>query len=230
MNFELPGDFLALRDRARAFAAAASERGADIDRTAVVGSDLARDARALCHTEPLGLAIVIEELAATSAALAMSAAAPDTASALNLAGLRGAPILADGSGSQLVLAAVALGIGRSALDAALGELRRSTVTRDGDVEKPHWVVADAATELDAARLLTYRAARSMADADIAMARLMASAAASRAVDAALRVTGPAGLNEGGALERLSRDVRAVALVMGTEEHQRAMAADALFPR
>ena len=90
------------------------------------------------------------------------------------------------------------------------------------------LVADAATELDAARLLTYKAAGTMADADVAIARLMTSAAADRSVDAALRVSGAEALKAGSALERLSRDVRAVALVLGTEEHQRSIAADAMF--
>ena len=244
MTFELSPEHLALRDRARAFAASARDRAGEIDRAGAVPHDLTHDARALCPREPLGLTIVIEELASASSALALAAAAPDAAkTAIDLSGLRGAPALPADSRSQLLLAAVALGIGRSALDAAIAELRRSTATPGGganpaagagwdgaDVEKPHWVVADAATELEASRLLTYKAARTMADPDIAVARLMASAAAEHTVSAALRVAGADALKAESVLERLSRDVRAVGLILGTEEHRRAIAADAMFPR
>jgi alkylation response protein AidB-like acyl-CoA dehydrogenase len=231
MTFELSPDHLALRDRARAFAATARDRAADIDRNGVVPPDLLGAGRGLGTADPLPLTVVAEELATASAALAMSVAAPDAAQPpLDLNGLRGAPTLPPDNRSQLLLAAVAVGIGRGAMDAALAELRRSTATPGADVEKPHWVVADAATELDAARLLVYKAARSMTDSDVAVARLMASAAADHAVAAALRVSGADALKAGSVLERLSRDVRAVALILGTEEHQRATAADAMFPR
>jgi alkylation response protein AidB-like acyl-CoA dehydrogenase len=132
--------------------------------------------------------------------------------------------------AQAVLAAAALGIGRAATEAALTELRRSTATPGADVEKPHWVIADVATDLDAARLLTYKAALTSNASDSSMARLMAVAAAGRAVDAALRVIGPGALAEGHVIERLARDVRALSVLAGTEEDHRAAVADALFPR
>jgi alkylation response protein AidB-like acyl-CoA dehydrogenase len=109
-------------------------------------------------------------------------------------------------------------------------LRRSTATTGTHVDKPHWVVADVATDLDAARLLTYKAARTTSDVDIAIARLLASAAATRAVDAAIRIVGPPALTAGSVVERLSRDVRAVSVLIGTEEEQRAVAAEGLFPQ
>jgi alkylation response protein AidB-like acyl-CoA dehydrogenase len=62
-----------------------------------------------------------------------------------------------------------------------------------------------------------------------MARLTASRAAQHAVDAALRMTGADGLREGAMLERLARDVRAVALLLGTEEDQRAAVAAGVLP-
>lgn len=230
MNFELSSEHLALRDRARAFAAGVQPLAEEIDRSAAVPPDLAQRASALCDSDLLTLVVALEEIAAGSAALAVVASGDGTAP-LGLTGLRGATALPERSArSQLTLAATAIGIGKSALDAALADLRRSSAAPAADVEKPHWVVADAATELEAARLLTYKAARSSADADIAIARLMSSTAAERCVDAALRVVGPSALQPGSALERLARDVRAVALVLGTEEHQRAVAAEGLLPR
>jgi alkylation response protein AidB-like acyl-CoA dehydrogenase len=129
-----------------------------------------------------------------------------------------------------MLAAVALGVGQAAADVALADLRRTNAIPGADIEKPHWAVADIATELDAARLMTYKAARTSSDADIALARLLATGAAMRSVDAAVRVLGPPAVAEGHVLERLARDVRALSVLMGTEEQHRAMAADGILPR
>jgi alkylation response protein AidB-like acyl-CoA dehydrogenase len=165
-----------------------------------------------------------------SAAAACALGAREDAQPLTMTGLRGARDVEQSERGHLVLAAVALGIGTAATGAALDELRRSKATPGEDVEKPHWVIADVATDLEAARLLTYKAARSGAAADVGLARLMASSAAARAVDAALRVIGPAALAEGHLIERLARDVRALSVLAGTEEDQRAMAAEGLLPR
>jgi acyl-CoA dehydrogenase len=95
------------------------------------------------------------------------------------------------------------------------------------------VVADAATEAEAARMLTLNAAQQLndakADAFAAMAKLAATRAAQQAVDAALRIAGVEAVTRGTLLERLTRDVRALSLVMGTEEDLRATAAQALLP-
>jgi len=115
------------------------------------------------------------------------------------------------------------------MESALAEVRQTAATPTA-VEKPQWLVADVATDLDAARLLTYKAASTMTDADVAVARLLASAAAQRAVDAAVRVAGASALAEGSALERLSRDMRVLSVLLGTEENHRAIAAEGLLPR
>jgi hypothetical protein len=231
MTFELSAEHLALRDRARAVAAVVKDAASEIDRTAAVSAEMIQEAAAVCGGDPLGLVVGVEELAAASAAVAICAARRPSSSAapFGLAGLRGAAALDESPRSQLVLTATALGIARSAVERALDEIRQTGAVAGADVEKPHWVVADTATEVEAARLLTYKAARTASDADIALARLMASSAAQRAVDTALRVAGPKALQEGSVLERLSRDVRAVALVLGTEERQRAVAAEGLLP-
>jgi hypothetical protein len=229
MDFALSPDHAAVQERARSVAAAVRGHAAEIDRTGAVPLETAHEA-AGGTDEPLEIVLWTEEIASASAAVALTAASLKRGTeTMALSGLRGARTLENTPRSQLVLAAAALGIGRSAIEAALAEVREATATPGADVEKPHWVVADAATELEAARLLTYKAARTMSDADIALARLMATGAADRAVGAALRVIGPEALKEGSVLERLSRDVRTIALVLGTEEHQRAVAADGLFP-
>jgi ABC-type branched-subunit amino acid transport system substrate-binding protein len=231
MTFELSSELALLRDRARALATSLQSDAAAIDRDGAIAERFLDEARHLFSDDVLALVVTVEELAVGSAAAAIAAASRGGhAAPFGLSGLRGATGLEAGPRSQLILAAAALGIGRSAMNAALADLRTSKALPGADVEKPHWVVADVATELDAARLLTQKAAKSMNDGDVALARLMAAGAATRAVDAALRVAGADALKEGSVLERLARDVRAVVLVMGTEEQQRAVAAESLLPR
>jgi alkylation response protein AidB-like acyl-CoA dehydrogenase len=232
MKFELSSEHVAVRDQARALAQSIRGQATHIDRAGDVPTDVVQAMRAFVTGDRLGLVLAAEEVASASAAVAVSAVGVRDGAPLGLAGLRGVTELErePEASIQLVLAAAALGVGKAAIDASLDQLRQSTAVPGADVEKPHWVVADAATDVEAARLLTYKAATTGAAADVALARLMACAAAERAVDAALRVTGPEALHDGSTLERLARDVRALSLVSGTEEQQRAAAADALFPR
>lgn len=228
MMFELSPEQVAARDKARAFAGTLAGQAAEIDASAVVPADVAREVTAMSAGHLSTLVLAVEEIAAASPAAATSAVAASGGSALAMTGLRGAFAVEASTRGHLALAAVALGIGRAAVEAALRELRDAAAGAR-DVEKPHWVVADAATELDAARLLTYKAAQTGADADVALARLMASAAAARAVDAAVRVVGQGSLMQGSEVERLARDVRAVSVLVGTEEDQRTVAAEGLLP-
>jgi alkylation response protein AidB-like acyl-CoA dehydrogenase len=228
MTFELSPQHTAVRDRARGLAQMVAAKAAEID-GGYSPTEFAGELVSIGGSDPLGLVLAAEEVATASAAVAVASLATKSARALTFSGLRGACEIEGTPREQLVLAAVALGIGTAAVDAALGELRRSTATPGADVEKPHWVVADVATELNAARLLVYKAAHTSDDADIALARLMASEAAGRAVDAAVRVIGAAALESGHRVERLTRDVKALSVLVGTEEDQRAMAADRLLP-
>jgi hypothetical protein len=227
MTFELSPQHVEVRNKARALAQTINAE--EIDRTGAVPADVALDVVATASGDSLALVVTVEEIAAASAAAAAAAAAAQGGRVMSLTGLRGASEIEASPRGQLVLAAMALGVGKAATDAALSEIRRSNATPGADVEKPHWVVADVATDLDAARLLTYKAARTGSAADAAIARLMAATAATRAVDAAVRLTGPAALTSGNVIERLSRDVRAVTVLLGTEEDQRAMAAEGLLP-
>lgn len=230
MTFELSPEQQMARDQARAFAREQVQpQAVAIDRDASVPLELVSSASALLGSDTMSMILAVEEFAAVSAALALNAAAERSSDSLGLSGLRGAMTPIAGARSQLALAGVTLGLGKAALDAALTELKRAATMRGAGVEKPHWAVADAATELEAARLMTYKAAHTNADADVALARLVASAAAHRVVDAALRVLGPAGLQPGSVLERVSRDVRAAGLIAGTEEDQRTVAGEGLLP-
>jgi alkylation response protein AidB-like acyl-CoA dehydrogenase len=239
MTFELSAEVAALRERTRELVNEHLLDGAaDIDRTGVIPSAQLREAVALlASADAVAHAVVVEELATASPAVAAAAGlnVPKSGGgAEGLSGLRGLPAVEHvGDRAQLTLAAVAIGIGRAALEAALEDVRTGVTTASGE-DKPQWVLADAATEIDAARLVTLQAAEAFSDdeqsrARVGMARLLATRAAQTAVDCALRIAGASALQEGALLERLARDVRAVSLLAGTEEDQRAVAAAGLLP-
>ena len=120
--------------------------------------------------------------------------------------------------AKLIAAAIALGVGRAAVAHAVASMRKGDVTPGPDTTVPHWALADGATEVEAARMLTYSAAQSLdrgdrADDLITRALEYASKAAQRAVDAAIRVEGAAGYLKGGLLERLSRDARTLQVIL-----------------
>jgi hypothetical protein len=238
MTFELSAQQAAARDAAAVFA---RERlaavAATIDQSANIPSDLLRDLAAMtgrASDDAVALVSVVEQLATESAAAAAASALGSAIGAAAGTGLRGFTPQSEGdTRGRLVIAAVALGIGRAAIDAALRTLRESA-RQSQDQEKPHWAVADAATEVMAARALTQSAAQetgneTQAAGIVAMAKLAASRAAQQAVDVAFRVLGPEALACGSLLERLSRDARAVSLIFGTEEDLRATAAAAMLP-
>lgn len=97
-------------------------------------------------------------------------------------------------------------------------------------------IADMATELEAARLLVYQAARAHDEgaADLArissMAKLFATEAAQRIVDESLQIHGGRGLVEGSIMERLYRDIRALRIYEGTSEIQRLIIAREVLGR
>ena len=134
---------------------------------------------------------------------------------------------------RIAIAAQALGVGCAALDAALAHARtRRTFGRPiAQYQAIQWFLADMATDLEAARMLTWKAA-SAADDGIdfstaaAMAKLAASEAAHRAADRALQILASAGYQRGSAVERLFRDARATEIYQGTSEVQRMIIAAA----
>lgn len=91
-------------------------------------------------------------------------------------------------------------------------------------------LADMATELDAARLLVYRAAwlkdqgQPRLTTESAMAKLFATEAAQRIVDRAVQIHGGTGVERGTVVERLYREVRPLRIYEGTSEIQRIVIA------
>ena len=102
----------------------------------------------------------------------------------------------------------------------------------GKPEQQHWTVADAATELDAARLLLWRAATAAsagADTAVAMARMQARAAAEACVAAARRALGARRDGDGARLDRITRDVATATLVFGGPDADEAAVAAGVLP-
>ena len=95
------------------------------------------------------------------------------------------------------------------------------------------MLADSATELDAARMLTLKAAdardrQERNSAEASMAKLYASESAHRAADRAMQILASAGYRRGSLVERLFRDVRATEIYQGTSEVQRMVIAEEIL--
>jgi butyryl-CoA dehydrogenase len=132
---------------------------------------------------------------------------------------------------RIAIAAQALGVGQAALDEAIAHAKtRQTFGRPiAEYQAIQWFVADMATELEAARMLTLKAAAAgdlpqPYGPEAAMAKLAASEAAHRAADKAMQILASAGYRRGSTVERLFRDVRATEIYQGTSEVQRMVIA------
>ncbi|CAN5630706.1 acyl-CoA dehydrogenase [soil metagenome] len=135
-------------------------------------------------------------------------------------------------GGRVAIAAQALGVGSAALEQALEHAKhRHTFGQPiGNYQAVQWMLADMATELDAARLLTLKAADTRdrgarPTLEAAMAKLFASESAHRAADKAMQILASSGYRRGSVVERLFRDVRATEIYQGTSEIQRMVIAD-----
>jgi alkylation response protein AidB-like acyl-CoA dehydrogenase len=138
-------------------------------------------------------------------------------------------------GGRVAIAAQALGVGQAALDEALAYARERVVFGQplGEFQAVQFQLADLATDLEAARVLTWRAAdgrdrQPRASVEAAMAKLQASEAAHRAADRAMQILASAGYRRGSTVERLFRDVRAAEIYQGTSEVQRMIIAEAIL--
>jgi hypothetical protein len=215
MTFDLTPEQQALVDRVRA---------------AVAASPTFESLKSLLQRDAVPTALVVEEVslvdAGLGAQLGFSALAGGTPGAvLALPGLHGSEEALAAVGDEhpvrarLVAAAVALGVARAAIAHAVAAMKATGVKPGPDEQRPHWVIADSATEVEAARMVTYRAAQaldhgdSMAAVLVARAKAFAANAAEHAADAAIRMEGPGGYVRGGVLERLTRDARTLAVIL-----------------
>jgi len=140
-------------------------------------------------------------------------------------------------GGRISIAAMALGIGRGALEEALqyAQQREQFGQPIAHFQAIQWKLADMATELDAARLLVLRAAwlkdqGMRVTKESAMAKLYASEAATRACNAALQIHGGYGYMKDYPVERYLRDAKICEIGEGTSEIQRLIIARQLLGR
>jgi len=138
-------------------------------------------------------------------------------------------------GGRIGIASQAIGIAQAALDeaAAYARERKQFGRPIGDFQAIQWMLADSRTELDAARLLTLRAASLKETArpftrEASMAKLYASEAANRICNRAVQIHGGYGYVRDFAAERHLRDVRATTIYEGTSEIQRIVIARAVL--
>jgi short-chain 2-methylacyl-CoA dehydrogenase len=156
----------------------------------------------------------------------------------NLLGARGgghAQFMRSLTGGRIGIAAHSVGLARACLDAALSHARErqafgAPISR---LQSIQFKLADMATEVELARLITYRAAIAYqkagpADSEVgklaSMAKLYASGAAKRAADESLQIHGGYGFIEDYPIARFWRDVKINEIGEGTSEVQRLLIA------
>jgi butyryl-CoA dehydrogenase len=138
-------------------------------------------------------------------------------------------------GGRIGIASQALGIGRAALDAATkyAQERKTFGKPIADLQAIQWMLADSVTELDAARLLTHRAAvikdtGKRYSSEASMAKLAASRASVVIADRAVQIHGGYGYIREYPVERYYRDAKITELYEGTSEIQRLVIARSLL--
>jgi acyl-CoA dehydrogenase len=130
------------------------------------------------------------------------------------------------------VAAAALGLARRALDEALARARGRKMFGQvlADFQLTQAAIADMATAIDSAALLTYRAAwlRDVKGARTtraaAMAKLVATESAQQVIDRAVQIFGGLGVRSGHIVEQLYRDIRPLRIYEGASEVQKLIIA------
>ena len=140
-------------------------------------------------------------------------------------------------GGRIGIAAQAVGIAQAAYDVARAYAadREQFGRRIGDFQAIQWKLADMATDIDAARLLTYRAAWLKQEgrphaADGAKAKLFASEMARRQTAEAIQILGGYGYTREFPVERYYRDAKITEIYEGTSEIQRLVIARSILGR
>jgi butyryl-CoA dehydrogenase len=134
-------------------------------------------------------------------------------------------------GGRIGIAAQALGIAQAALDASVAYAKERVQFGKpiATLQAIQWMIADMATEIDAARLLVYRAASCVDNGrpystEGAMAKLFASETATRVAGKAIQIHGGYGYTESYPVERNYRDAKITEIYQGTSEVQRMVIA------
>jgi alkylation response protein AidB-like acyl-CoA dehydrogenase len=138
-------------------------------------------------------------------------------------------------GGRIGIAALSVGIAQGALDASVkyARERRQFGSPIAEFEGIQWKLADMATEIHAARLLTQRAAWMKTQGlninlAAAQAKYFASEAAVRAANEAVQIHGGYGFIKEFPVEKLYRDVKLMTIGEGTSEVQKMVIARSLL--
>jgi butyryl-CoA dehydrogenase len=136
---------------------------------------------------------------------------------------------------RISIAAQAVGIAQASLNAAIQYAKtRVQFSRPiGDLQAIRWMLADMATEIEAARLLTYRAAYLTDNSkkhtkEASMAKLFAASTAVHAARQALQIHGGYGYMTDLPLERYYRDAKITEIYEGTSEIQKLVISNELL--
>jgi butyryl-CoA dehydrogenase len=136
---------------------------------------------------------------------------------------------------RIGVAAQAVGISQAALDESIAYSKSRSMSGQplASQQAIQWKLSNMATELEAARLLTYRAAWSRDQGDgcareASIAKLFASEACARAARDAVQIHGGDGCVDRYSVERLFRDAKITEIDEGTSEVQRQVIADAIL--
>jgi acyl-CoA dehydrogenase len=133
---------------------------------------------------------------------------------------------------RTTVGAAALGFARRALDETLKRAASRNLFGAplGDLQMVQGHIADMAVEIDAAALLIYRAAwtkdqgAARVTREAAMAKLFATEAAQRVIDAAVQLHGGDGVRSGHPVETLYREIRALRIYEGASDVQKIIIA------
>ena len=134
------------------------------------------------------------------------------------------------------VAAAALGMARRALDESLDHARNRRMFGGAlaDLQLTQAALGEMATEIDAAALLTYRAAwrrdvqKLPTTREAAMAKMTATESAQRVIDRAVQMFGGRGVRRGEIVESLYREIRALRIYEGATEVQKLIVARELL--
>ncbi len=189
-----------------------------------------------------GISAFVVEAKDVDASERIEIVAPHPMATVKLAGSRGTLLGEAGQGFKLAMrnldvfrstvGAAALGFARRALQESLSRARERKMFGQtlGDLQLSQAKLADMATAIDAAALLTYRSAwkkdvrGERVTREAAMAKMFATEAAQDVIDGAVQLLGGLGVKRGHPVERLYREVRALRIYEGATEVQKVIIA------
>ncbi len=136
---------------------------------------------------------------------------------------------------RVEVSAMCLGLAQAALDSAIAWARERQIggMALADYQGIQWMIADMATQLQAARLLTEdavakRVSGTRFSLEASMAKLFASETSAKVADLALQIHGGYGFTRGLPLERHVRDLRIMRIYEGSSEIQRTIIARSML--